>query len=67
MDIGGDKPVDYLNIPAEANPFLGYRAVRFTKNTPRCSPHNYGDPARLRSWQPKIMIPMISSMEEIYG
>ena len=28
MDIGGDKPVDYLNIPAEANPFLGYRAVR---------------------------------------
>ncbi|SQD07839.1 multiphosphoryl transfer protein 2 [includes phosphoenolpyruvate-protein phosphotransferase);phosphocarrier protein Hpr; fructose-like specific PTS system EIIA component] [Escherichia coli] len=22
MDIGGDKPVDYLNIPAEANPFL---------------------------------------------
>ncbi|WP_343143694.1 putative PEP-binding protein, partial [Pseudomonas aeruginosa] len=23
MDIGGDKPVDYLNIPAEANPFLG--------------------------------------------
>lgn len=28
MDIGGDKPVDYLNIPAETNPFLGYRAVR---------------------------------------
>lgn len=28
MDIGGDKPVDYLNIPAENNPFLGYRAVR---------------------------------------
>jgi fructose-specific PTS system IIA-like component len=28
MDIGGDKPVDYLKIPAEANPFLGYRAVR---------------------------------------
>ncbi len=28
MDIGGDKPVAYLNIPAENNPFLGYRAVR---------------------------------------
>jgi len=28
MDIGGDKPVNYLNIPAENNPFLGYRAVR---------------------------------------
>lgn len=28
MDIGGDKPVDYFNIGAEENPFLGYRAVR---------------------------------------
>ena len=27
MDIGGDKPVAYLSIPAENNPFLGYRAV----------------------------------------
>ena len=24
MDIGGDKPVAYLNIPAENNPFLSY-------------------------------------------
>ncbi|WP_297200938.1 phosphoenolpyruvate--protein phosphotransferase [uncultured Pluralibacter sp.] len=66
MDIGGDKPVDYLNIPAEANPFLGYRAVRiyeeyaglFTTQLRailRASAHG----------SLKIMIPMISSMEEI--
>ena len=66
MDIGGDKPVEYLNIPAENNPFLGYRAVRiyeeyaalFTTQLRailRASAHG-----RL-----KIMIPMISSMEEI--
>ena len=66
MDIGGDKPVDYLNIPAEANPFLGYRAVRiyeeyaslFTtqlRSILRASAHG----------SLKIMIPMISSMEEI--
>ena len=66
MDIGGDKPVDYLNIPAENNPFLGYRAVRiyeeyaalFTtqlKAILRASAHG----------SLKIMIPMISSMEEI--
>ncbi|ENQ7555616.1 phosphoenolpyruvate--protein phosphotransferase [Salmonella enterica] len=66
MDIGGDKPVDYLNIPAEANPFLGYRAVRiyeeyaslFTtqlRSILRASAHG----------NLKIMIPMISSMEEI--
>ncbi|MGU3521931.1 phosphoenolpyruvate--protein phosphotransferase [Enterobacteriaceae bacterium C23F] len=28
MDIGGDKQLNYLNIPQEENPFLGYRAVR---------------------------------------
>ncbi|MGU3416437.1 phosphoenolpyruvate--protein phosphotransferase [Enterobacteriaceae bacterium C34A] len=66
MDIGGDKPVDYLNIPAENNPFLGYRAVRiyeeyaslFTTQLRailRASAHG----------KLKIMIPMISSMEEI--
>lgn len=30
MDIGGDKPLPYLNIPEEENPFLGYRAVRIS-------------------------------------
>lgn len=28
LDVGGDKPLPYLALPAEANPFLGYRAVR---------------------------------------
>ncbi|MBR3722998.1 MAG: phosphoenolpyruvate--protein phosphotransferase [Selenomonadaceae bacterium] len=28
MDIGGDKPLSYLEIPKEDNPFLGYRALR---------------------------------------
>lgn len=28
MDIGGDKPLPYLNIPKEENPFLGWRALR---------------------------------------
>jgi len=66
MDIGGDKPVNYLNIPAENNPFLGYRAVRIyqeflplfhtqLRSILRASAHG----------SLKIMIPMISSMEEI--
>jgi fructose-specific PTS system IIA-like component len=66
MDIGGDKPVAYLNIPAENNPFLGYRAVRIYEEYQalfrtqlrailRASAHG----------SLKIMIPMISSMEEI--
>ena len=28
MDIGGDKPLAYLDIGAEQNPFLGWRAIR---------------------------------------
>ena len=28
FDIGGDKPVPYLNLPVEANPFLGHRGAR---------------------------------------
>ncbi|GLO60665.1 phosphoenolpyruvate--protein phosphotransferase [Vibrio sp. MACH09] len=66
IDIGGDKPVDYLNIPAENNPFLGYRAVRIypefielfktqLRAILRASAHG----------SIKIMIPMISSLEEI--
>jgi fructose-specific PTS system IIA-like component len=27
-DIGGDKPLPYLKLPAERNPFLGYRGIR---------------------------------------
>lgn len=30
FDIGGDKPVPGLDIPAEANPFLGWRGIRLS-------------------------------------
>jgi len=30
LDIGGDKPLSYLNMPTEANPFLGMRGIRLT-------------------------------------
>ncbi|MGF1699510.1 phosphoenolpyruvate--protein phosphotransferase [Photobacterium makurazakiensis] len=66
MDIGGDKPIDYLNLPDENNPFLGYRAVRIypqfislfhtqLRAILRASVHG----------KAKIMIPMIQSIEEI--
>ncbi|KGX86517.1 phosphoenolpyruvate--protein phosphotransferase [Pontibacillus marinus] len=28
LDIGGDKELEYLDLPEEMNPFLGYRAIR---------------------------------------
>lgn len=33
-DIGGDKPLNYLPMPAEANPFLGVRAIRLAGDHP---------------------------------
>ncbi|MDQ1627798.1 MAG: multiphosphoryl transfer protein [Actinomycetota bacterium] len=30
LDVGGDKPLPYLPMPAEANPFLGRRGIRLS-------------------------------------
>ncbi|EOC1473229.1 phosphoenolpyruvate--protein phosphotransferase [Cronobacter turicensis] len=66
MDIGGDKPVDYLNIPAENNPFLGYRAVRlYEEYAPLFTTQLRAILRASAHGSLKIMIPMISSMEEI--
>ncbi|OGO59388.1 MAG: phosphoenolpyruvate--protein phosphotransferase [Chloroflexi bacterium RBG_16_72_14] len=34
LDVGGDKPIPYLAIPDEANPFLGVRALRLAPERP---------------------------------
>ncbi len=66
MDIGGDKPVAYLNIPAENNPFLGYRAVRIYEEYQALFHTQLRAILRASAHGAlKIMIPMISSMEEI--
>lgn len=33
-DIGGDKPLPYVTVPPEANPFLGVRAIRLADGHP---------------------------------
>jgi phosphoenolpyruvate-protein phosphotransferase/dihydroxyacetone kinase phosphotransfer subunit len=30
LDVGGDKPLPYLPMPVEANPFLGHRGIRLS-------------------------------------
>ncbi|WP_424015189.1 phosphoenolpyruvate--protein phosphotransferase [Halorubrum xinjiangense] len=32
LDVGGDKPVPYLDLPDEENPFLGRRGIRLSLN-----------------------------------
>ncbi|MFM2481357.1 phosphoenolpyruvate--protein phosphotransferase [Celerinatantimonas sp. YJH-8] len=66
MDIGGDKPLNYLNIQPENNPFLGYRAVRIYPEFEALFRTQLSAILRASAHGAlKIMIPMISSMDEI--
>ena len=66
LDIGGDKEVDYLRIPKEENPFLGYRAIRLCLD--RVPFWKVQLRALLRASEYgniHIMFPMIVSIEEL--
>jgi len=67
FDIGGDKPVPGLDIPAEANPFLGWRGIRLALDRPEevFLPQVR---ALLRvgaTHDVRIMLPMITVPEEV--
>jgi phosphoenolpyruvate-protein phosphotransferase len=66
LDIGGDKPIPYLNLPPEENPFLGYRAVRLYADHPHLI--NAQLRAILRAsvlGNLKVMFPMVCSVQEV--
>ncbi len=66
LDVGGDKAIPYLDLGEEANPFLGWRAIRMTLDEPdffkiqlrallRASPgHDL-----------RIMFPMVATLSEL--
>ncbi len=67
LDVGGDKPLPYLRVGfPEANPFLGWRGIRF------CLDHLDLFKTQLRAilrasvgHQIKIMLPMIATVTEV--
>ena len=66
LDIGGDKKLDYLSIPEEENPFLGYRAIRLCLD--RQEIFKVQLRAILRSsafGKVRILFPMISCLREL--
>lgn len=66
LDIGGDKAVPYIGFPEEANPFLGWRAIRM--NDSRSDVFLGQVRALLQAGYDKdlrIMVPMVSNIEEI--
>lgn len=68
LDIGGDKELPYMNLPKEANPFLGYRAIRICLDQKPIFKTQLRALLRASIYgNLKIMYPMVSSVEEIRG
>ena len=66
LDIGGDKQLPYLKLPKEDNPFLGVRALRLCLQRPELFHTQLRAALRAsRYGQIRIMVPMVSSLEEI--
>jgi phosphocarrier protein FPr len=68
LDIGGDKPAPYLHLPAEANPFLGWRAIRISLAMPEFFKTQLR--AILRAavdGNVKVMFPMVATIGEVEG
>jgi multiphosphoryl transfer protein len=66
LDIGGDKPVPFLPLPAEENPFLGCRGVRLYAAHAALLKTQMRAILRAAAHGPaKIMIPMIANLEEV--
>ncbi|HVY73519.1 MAG TPA: phosphoenolpyruvate--protein phosphotransferase [Puia sp.] len=65
LDIGGDKPLSYLSMPVEQNPFLGYRGIRVSLDQPELFLVQLRAMLRASAFGKfRIMFPMISSLEE---
>src|SRR5437588_368619 len=66
FDVGADKPVPYFKLPAEDNPFLGYRGIRVYEG------HRELLRAQMRAilrasalGRVQMMMPMVAAREEI--
>ncbi|MEE8885965.1 MAG: phosphoenolpyruvate--protein phosphotransferase [Eubacteriales bacterium] len=66
LDIGADKKADYLHLDAEANPALGFRAIRICLTRPEIFKAQLRALYRASAFgNIAIMYPMITSIEEI--
>ena len=66
LDVGGDKPLSYFPIN-EANPFLGWRGIRFTLDHPDIFIAQVRAMIRANEGLENlhILLPMISSLQEL--
>lgn len=66
LDVGGDKPLSYLPMPREENPFLGVRGIRVGLDKPELLRTQLR--AILRASEKcniRVMFPMVTTLDEI--
>ncbi len=65
LDAGGDKPLAYLDHPAEANPMLGLRGIRLLLRQREILRTQLRAALRVAADHPlRIMFPMVTTIEE---
>ncbi|POF31111.1 phosphoenolpyruvate--protein phosphotransferase [Roseibium marinum] len=65
-DIGGDKPVPYMDRPPEANPNLGWRGLRYSLGVPEFFDVQLAAILRASAHGPvRIMFPLVSTLHEV--
>jgi phosphocarrier protein FPr len=66
LDVGGDKPLPYMPLPREENPFLGVRGIRIALDRPEILRTQVRAILRVaKTRRLGIMFPMISTLDEI--
>jgi phosphocarrier protein FPr len=66
LDVGGDKPLPYLPMPQEANPFLGQRGIRLSlEHRDLLREQLAAICGTARRAEASIMIPMVSTPDEM--
>lgn len=64
-DIGGDKPLSYMDLPNDPNPFLGTRALRLLDRYPDLYLHQLRAVLRVSQEFPiRLMFPMIATIDD---
>jgi multiphosphoryl transfer protein len=66
LDVGGDKPLAYLPIPKEDNPFLGERGIRVALDRPEVLRTQLRAVLRASEFgKLRVMFPMVSTIAEL--
>jgi phosphotransferase system enzyme I (PtsI) len=66
LDVGGDKDLPGVDQPAEENPFLGWRGIRMSLDTPELFKPQIRALLRAATHgNLKVMFPMIADIEEV--